>query len=52
MGEDLVRLVEVVAEEVSVDLSELGECFAAVEEAEDPPLHLPATSTAHICVFR
>lgn len=43
VGKDLVGLVEVVAEEVGVDLGELGSGFAAVEEAEDPPLHLPAT---------
>lgn len=35
------------AEEVGVDLGELGSGFTAVEEVEDPPLHLPPTS-AHL----
>lgn len=47
MGEDLVGLVEAVAEEVGVDLGELGSGFVAMEEAEDSPLHL-AASFAHV----
>jgi hypothetical protein len=47
--EDLVGLVEAMAEEVGVDLGELGSGFVAVEEAEDSPLHL-AASSAHVVV--
>lgn len=46
MGKDLVGLVEAVAEEVSVDLTELFAGFVAVEKAEDSPFDL-ATSLAH-----
>lgn len=46
MGEDLVGLVETVAEEVGVNFRELFPGFAAVEEAEDSPFG-PATSLAH-----
>lgn len=47
VGEDLVRLVEVVAEEMGMDFGESGSGFVAVEEVEDSPLHLPASS-AHL----
>lgn len=47
--EDLVGLVEAMAEEVGMDLRELGSGFVAVEEAEDSPLHL-AASFAHVIV--
>lgn len=46
MSEDLVGLVETMAEEVGVDLRELFAGFVAVEEAEDPPFGL-ATSLVH-----
>lgn len=46
MGEDLVGMVKSMAEEVSVDLRELGSGFMAMEEAEDPPFDLTA-SPAH-----
>lgn len=46
MGEELVGVVEVVAEEVGVDFQEVGSSFAAVEEVENPPFHLPAASSA------
>lgn len=36
-----------VAEDVSVDLGELGSGFPAMEVSEDSPLHLPAHS-AHL----
>lgn len=51
MGQDLVGLVEEVAEEVGVDFSELGSGFAAVEEAEDPPFNLPGGSTHFSFLF-
>lgn len=47
MGDDLVELVKAMAEEVAVDLTELGSGFVAVEEPENPPLGLTANS-AHI----
>lgn len=46
MGEDLVELAKAMAKEVAVDLEEMGSGFAAVEEAENPPLSLTA-SFAH-----
>lgn len=40
VGEDLVGLVEAVAEEVGVDLGEPGPGLAAVEESQDGSLRL------------
>lgn len=40
VGEDLVGLVEAVAEEVGVDLGESGPGLAAVEEPQDGSLRL------------
>ena len=48
VGEDLVGLVEAVAEEVGVDFGELFAGFVAVEEAEYSPFDL-ATRLAHGC---
>lgn len=47
MGEDLVGLVEAMAEEVGVDLSEMGSGFVAMKEAEDSSLDLE-TVLAHV----
>lgn len=47
MGDDLVELVKAMAEDVAVDLTELGSGFVTVEEPENPPLGLTADS-AHI----
>lgn len=47
MGDDLVELVKAMAEEVAVDLTELGSGFVTVEQPENPPLGLTANS-AHI----
>lgn len=45
MGEELVGVVEMVAEEVSMDFSEVGSGFPAVQKVEEPALHrLPASS--------
>lgn len=44
MGEEKVRLVEVMAEEVGVDLGQFSSGVMAMEEAKDSPLRLPATS--------
>ena len=46
VGEDLVGLVEAVAEEVGMDFRESGSRFVAMEEAEDSSLDLEA-SFAH-----
>lgn len=47
MGEDLVGLMETMAEEVGVNLSEMGSRFVAVKKAEDSPLDLH-TVLAHV----
>lgn len=47
MGDDLIELVKAMAEDVAVDLTELGSGFVTVEEPENPPLGLTADS-AHI----
>lgn len=47
MGDNLVELVKAMAEDVAVDLTELGSGFVTVEEPENPPLGLTADS-AHI----
>lgn len=47
MGDDLVELVKAMAEDVAVDLTELGSGFVTVEEPENPPLGRTADS-AHI----
>lgn len=52
VGEDLVGLVEVVAEDVGVYLGKLGSGFPAVEVAEDSPLRLPAHSAHLLAVCR
>lgn len=46
MGEKLVGMVKLVAEELSVDLSEVGSSFPSMEEVEEAPLHhLPVASS-------
>ena len=52
MGKDLVGLIEVVAEDVSVNLGQLGSGFPAMEVAEDSPLRLPAHSAHFPAVCR
>ncbi|KAL0387357.1 UNVERIFIED_CONTAM: hypothetical protein Sradi_2617500 [Sesamum radiatum] len=47
MGKELVGVVKAVAEKVTVDFTEAGSGVAAVEEAEEPPLHLSAAASGH-----
>lgn len=47
MGEELVGVVEMVAEKVSMDFSEMGSGFPAVEKVEEPPLHRLPGSSVH-----
>lgn len=44
VGDELVRVVKMVAKDVGMDLSELGSRFLAVEQPENPPLNLSAPS--------
>lgn len=44
VGEELVRVVKVVAKDMGMDLSELGSRFVTVEKAQNPPLNLSAPS--------
>lgn len=44
VGDELVRVVKVVAKDVCMDLSELSSRFLAVEQPENPPLNLSVPS--------